>query len=90
MSKKNNASIQMIADYEGDISNLFNVNVEGEVPVLATRNMVMFPGVLCPILIGRDNSLKLIETVKKSPNTTFAIFCQKKLRDRGATTRRFI
>lgn len=77
MSKKNNASIQMIADYEGDISNLFNVNVEGEVPVLATRNMVMFPGVLCPILIGRDNSLKLIETVKKSPNTTFAIFCQK-------------
>ena len=40
MSKKNNASIQMIADYEGDISNLFNVNVEGEVPVLATRNMV--------------------------------------------------
>ena len=26
----------MIADYDGDISNLFNVNIEGELPILAT------------------------------------------------------
>lgn len=77
MSKKNNPSIQMIADFEGDISNLFHVETEGDVPILATRNMVMFPGVLCPILIGRENSLKLIEKAKKAPNTIFAIFCQK-------------
>ena len=77
MSKKNNPSIQMIADFEGDISNLFHVETEGDVPILATRNMVMFPGVLCPILIGRENSLKLIEKAKKAPNTIFAIFCQR-------------
>ena len=77
MSKKNNASIQMIADYEGDISKLFNVQIEGEVPILATRNMVMFPGVLCPILIGRESSLKLIEEAKQQQDTIFAIFCQK-------------
>lgn len=77
MNKKSNASIQMIADYEGDISSLFNVTIEGEVAILATRNMVMFPGVLSPILIGRDNSLKLIEKAKKNPDMIFAIFCQK-------------
>lgn len=77
MSKKNNPSIQMIADFEGDISNLFHVETEGDVPILATRNMVMFPGVLCPILIGRENSLKLIEQAKKAPEAIFAIFCQK-------------
>lgn len=77
MSKQNNASIQMIADFEGDISNLLNVDIEGDVAILATRNMVMFPGVLCPILIGRDNSLKLIEKAKKNANMIFAIFCQK-------------
>ncbi len=77
MSKKNNPSIQMIADFEGDISNLFHVETEGDVSILATRNMVMFPGVLCPILIGRENSLKLIEQAKKAPEAIFAIFCQK-------------
>lgn len=77
MSKKNNPSIQMIADFEGDISNLFHVETEGDVPILATRNMVMFPGVLCPILIGRENSLKLIEQAKKASEAIFAIFCQK-------------
>ena len=44
----------MIADYDGDISNLFNVNIEGELPILATRNMAMFPGVITPVIIGRD------------------------------------
>lgn len=77
MSKRNNASIQMIADYEGDISKLFNVDIEGDVPILTTRNMVMFPGVLSPILIGRENSMKLIEKAKKNQDMVFALFCQK-------------
>jgi ATP-dependent Lon protease len=39
MNKRSNTSIQMIADYEGDVTNLFNVHIEGEIPILATRNM---------------------------------------------------
>ena len=66
MNKKQNTSIQMIADYEGDISNLFDTEVEGEVPFLITRNLVMFPGVLTPVLIGRKQSLALVNAVKKS------------------------
>lgn len=40
----------MIADYDGDIKNLLNVEYEGTLPVLATRNVVIFPGVICPSL----------------------------------------
>ena len=57
----------MIADYEGDISNLFDTEVEGEVPFLITRNLVMFPGVLTPVLIGRKQSLALVNAVKEDP-----------------------
>ena len=44
----------MISDYEGDITELLNqVPTEESVPILATRNMVLFPGVIVPIMIGR-------------------------------------
>jgi ATP-dependent Lon protease len=78
MSKDHNTSaFSMIADYEGDIRNLFETGVDGDLPILATRNLVMFPGVVSPIMIGRPMSLKLIDMIRKSPNIMFAIFCQK-------------
>ena len=67
----------MIADFEGDISTLFNTPVPDEVPILATRNMVLFPGVFTSILIGRKQSKSLINYVKRHPDTIFAVFCQK-------------
>lgn len=77
MNKKPSTSIQMIADYEGDITNLFNIEVQEELPILATRNMVLFPGVISPILVGREASLNLMNYLKNHPDTIFAIFCQK-------------
>lgn len=67
----------MIADYEGDITNLFKVEVNEEIPILATRNIVLFPGVISPILVGRKVSINLINHLKEAQDTTFAIFCQK-------------
>lgn len=67
----------MIADYEGDIRDLFEINVNGEIPVLATRNLVMFPGVISPILIGRKSSLRLLKEAEKHSGMVFAVFCQK-------------
>lgn len=72
-----NTSIQMIADFDGDVSSLFDVNINGEVPILATRNMVLFPGVIAPILVGRLSSLRLIEHLADEPDAVFALFCQK-------------
>ena len=37
----------MITDYEGDMPNL-DVQVDGEIPIFVTRNLVMFPGILYP------------------------------------------
>jgi len=77
MSKKQNTAIQMIADYEGDISQLFTTKPEGEVPLLATRNFVLFPGVVSPILVGRETSVRLVEYLNNHPETIFTIFCQR-------------
>ena len=49
----------MIADYEGDIVKLFEGGNDGEYPILATRNLILFPAVVTPILIGRQQSLNL-------------------------------
>lgn len=67
----------MIADYDGDITNIFLDGIDGEVPLLATRNLVIFPGVISPILVGRAQSIRLVEFLKDNENAVFAIFCQK-------------
>lgn len=67
----------MIADYEGDITKLFEGSTNGEIPILATRNLIMFPGVISPVLIGREASLNLVNSLKDDPNPIFAVFCQK-------------
>ena len=67
----------MIADYEGDISQLFEVDVQGAIPILATRNMVMFPGVIAPVLVGRASSINLVKRMQNNGEGIIAIFCQK-------------
>ena len=77
MNKRFKTSIQMIADYDGDMAKLLNVNIEGELPILATRNIILFPGVIVPILIGRKQSLNLLEALGKNQDAVFAVICQK-------------
>ena len=66
----------MFADYEGDLPD-FDIKVEGEVPVFITRNLVMFPGVLMPVLVGRKATLTLVKYLEKHPGTVFAVISQK-------------
>lgn len=77
MDRRNNTSIQMIADYEGDINTLFDTPTPDVVPILATRNLVLFPGVVTPILVGRSASVSLVNKLRKNPEQIFAVFCQK-------------
>ncbi len=73
-----NPAIQMIADYEGDINALIGVEeTTRKMPFLITRNMVLFPGIITPILIGRERSLALMQYLKTHSSQTIAIFCQK-------------
>ena len=87
MSKKNqnnnedffmdnhNEQISMIAEITTDDGDTTIVEYDKEVPVLALRNMVMFPHVVMPITIGRSSSLKLVNAAykKKQP---IALVCQ--------------
>ncbi|SEE03144.1 endopeptidase La [Prevotella sp. lc2012] len=66
MSNQNkNSAFQMIADIDGDFQDFFNVKMPESVPILPVRNLVLFPGVVSPILIGRESSKKLIRKAEK-------------------------
>ncbi len=66
----------MFADYEGDLPNL-NVKVNGEIPIFVTRNLVMFPGILTPILVGRKTTLALVKYLEENPETIIALVSQR-------------
>ncbi|MGB3526470.1 MAG: endopeptidase La [Flavobacteriales bacterium] len=47
-----------------------------ELPILPLRNTVLFPGVVIPITVGRDRSIKLIQEVYRG-NRTLGVLSQK-------------
>ena len=67
----------MIADIEGDYTDLNAFQLPNEMPILAVRNIVMFPGIVSPILIGRVTSLHLVEEAEKH-NKLIGVVCQIK------------
>ena len=62
---QNNRAFSMIADIEGDLIDLMGTEAPEEVPILAVRNLVLFPGVVSPILIGREASMTLVRRAEK-------------------------
>lgn len=75
-SKHNNKAFSMIADIEGDFSDLSDMNLPETTLILPVRNLVLFPGVVSPIMIGRESSVKLVKKAEKS-GTIIGIICQK-------------
>lgn len=51
-------------------------NIPDTLPILPLRNTVLFPGVIIPINIGRDKSLKLIQYAYKE-NAVIGVITQK-------------
>ncbi len=71
-----NKSFSMIADVDGDYSDLTNLKTPDTMPILPVRNMVLFPSVVSPILIGRDASMALIRKAEKN-DMLIGVFPQK-------------
>ena len=67
----------MIADFEGDASVLIQEREAGVYPTLCTRDLVVFPAVLTPILVGRKESQELVNMLEQNPETIICVFCQK-------------
>ena len=77
LDNQNNKAFSMIADIEGDFKDLINnVPTPEEVPILPVRNLVLFPGVVSPILIGRESSSTLIRRAEKR-SLVIGIVCQR-------------
>ncbi len=51
---------------EGDDENIDQIDIPAELPLLPLRNTVLFPGVVIPITVGRDKSIKAIEESYKT------------------------
>lgn len=69
-------AFSLIADFEGNEEQLFDIKVDDSLPILPLRNMVLFPGVVLPVAVGRKSSLKLVHDAYKN-NAYIAVVCQK-------------
>ncbi len=51
---------------ESDNDGLQDIEIPKELPVLPLRNTVLFPGVVLPITVGRDKSIKAVNDAYKA------------------------
>ncbi len=71
----NQNPFSLVADFDGDESSVFDVEVDETLPILPLRNMVLFPGVVLPVAVGRKSSLRLIRTAEKN-KFNIGVVCQ--------------
>ena len=77
MSNPNkNQAFQMIADVEGDFHDIIKGKTPDNLPILPVRNLVLFPGVVSPILIGRDSSKMVVQKAEKR-GELIGVVCQR-------------
>ena len=76
MNDNNQTPFSLVADFEGDMSALLQTLFKGKLPVLALRNMMLFPGVVGTVTVGRAMSLKVV-TQSLSKGTLIAVAAQK-------------
>jgi ATP-dependent Lon protease len=58
--------IPIIPLNEGDSEGMDGVEVPAEIPLLPLRNTVLFPGVVLPITVGRDKSIRAVNDAYKA------------------------
>ncbi len=66
--------IPLLSEEEED--DLKKMNIPDVLPILPLRNTVLFPGVVIPITVGRDKSLRLVQEVYKK-NKILGALAQK-------------
>jgi ATP-dependent Lon protease len=76
--EQNDGAFSLVADFEGNEEQLFNIKVDldGDLPLLPLRNLILYPGVFLPITVGRKSSLKVVKDAEKD-RSFIAVFCQK-------------
>ena len=72
------SSFGLIAEFDGNPSEIPYMAVNDVLPVLPLRNMVVFPGVYLPINIGRKSSGELIEYMEHAGNDALMFMAAQK------------
>lgn len=68
--------IPLLTQEEED--NMTSAEYPQDIPILPLRNNVLFPGVVIPITVGRDKSIKLVQHANKS-NKIIGVVSQKNM-----------
>lgn len=71
----NQNSFSLIADFDGNEESLFEIDLDDTMPILAVRNMVLFPGVIIPVSVARERSLKLVKALENK-DKQIGVVCQ--------------
>jgi ATP-dependent Lon protease len=71
------ADFMPIFSIEEDIEDDKNETYPDTIPILALKNTVLFPGIITPITVGRDKSIKAINKAYEG-NRHIAVLAQKK------------
>jgi len=80
----NNLRLAEIADFDGieliplendDFEDSKLGDLENELPILPIRNIVLFPGMVIPITVGRQKSVRLVKKAYKG-NRTIGVITQ--------------
>ena len=73
----NENGFSLITDFqENSEQDLRYTTINEELPILPLRNMVLFPGTVLPVAVGRESSLRLIRDLEKEKGC-MGVFCQK-------------
>ena len=75
-NRQDNKAFAMIADLDGDIADLRPTDLPETLDILPVRNIVVFPGVVTPILVGRASSLALVKKAEKT-GRVISVFTQR-------------
>jgi ATP-dependent Lon protease len=67
----------MFAEFDGDINKIFEMGKEDDMPILITRNMVNFAGVLTSVTIARNATRQIIKYLERNKDQRFAMFSQR-------------
>lgn len=74
-----------IISLEDDIDGLEGLAAKETIPLLALRNTVLLPGIVIPITVGRDKSIKAIRTAHESDRMV-GVISQKEMEVESPTT----
>lgn len=65
LMKTENEDISMLAEIDTNPVEVTKEELDQVFPVMTLRNLIMFPSVVMPVTVGRQSTLKLVNTALK-------------------------